>query len=1055
MDLADLVVRLRADFGDVDKKLDSVTESMDLFGESAAETGKAIDSELDAKIESLLSSGMSLAEALQHLADAAATVAPPIEAAGAAAEQAAEQMSLFDEAAHVPYADASGQLNLFTTELEPIPEAAAAGAEAVKKFGEAEEEAGHEGEHAAHGTHELLKELLEFAGIELTIEALKEFAIEAVHVYAETERVSIALGLMMDSAEEAEATIDSLKETAQELGLAFEPLLGITQRFTVLGVSAEETQRALRAAADDAALTGSNIDRVSNSIERMAQTGMASNRQLFQLRLTTADLGEVMGVSADQVTKAFRSMSLSAEDRVAIITEAIEKKFPGAAEAMANSVSGQMNRLKNSWEFALEDMGAALRPMLMEALPGLVQGMKVLVDVAITVATGIKLVTDSLVAVFTVSLTAVKGFLDTWYNLNTGKFKEAKQAAQDTWDSIKNAAKFSWDDMVKDAQTGEDALEKLWAERKKREAGEGEGKRTLPKIAIPYAEMKTEIDAEAAHQRSLLELGRIGLEARKKMGQVSAEEYLAQTKALNDQELEITRDAIRRKLAAQKESNASQINAALNKELQAAVDKNHLENAKADAKYNEERKKEEDETVAHIAKEEDKIAANTRKVYEMREKLDEEEKNDRDKAARDRVNNEMAHEQRLLDNERAVLAERVRMHLITNEERLRLEENLNQREEAMQIEALEKEKKAITDAVEYDIHQETKLAAIEARLQALRDKRDNREKVRAIQIENDAWTTLGITSDSVLKNQLTDIDNAILKLLKMGVSTRELEAAERKRLETVIQMREATGEDASKEIIALTNLQIKQDVLKHQAEGLGGVYRDFMNTAHRAFQQIGSGLADAITNSKTFGQTMMNVLHQIEKELLNLVFQFIMEQLWGALMDLTGLMGTSFGKLAQQAGVTQAAASASDVSQVIGAGAVGGAAAAASIAAIPIVGPGLAIEAGEAMMAAIISTFAPVAAFARGGDVPTDMIAMVHGGEHVVNADISAGLRGLLNAQGSLMPPTAPAGDNINLDFRGAVFGSGLSQSIVDNMMQTAIGKLRRAGGMPTKKGRL
>jgi hypothetical protein len=85
--------------------------------------------------------------------------------------------------------------------------------------------------------------------------------------------------------------------------------------------------------------------------------------------------------------------------------------------------------------------------------------------------------------------------------------------------------------------------------------------------------------------------------------------------------------------------------------------------------------------------------------------------------------------------------------------------------------------------------------------------------------------------------------------------------------------------------------------------------------------------------------------------------------------------------------------------------AVGGAAAAASIAAIPIIGPGLAIEAGIAMAAAIEATFGPavlVGAAAAGGfgELPADMNVFAHKKEMILPADIAVPLRAQLRSGG-------------------------------------------------------
>src|ERR1039458_4005855 len=103
--LADLVVKLSADFGDVESQLTGVADSLKKIGDTAVATGAELHSGMDAALQSLEDKGATLAEAMAQL-DAG------FKDVGAAAAPAAEQLNLFDEALSVPYEDATGQLNL-------------------------------------------------------------------------------------------------------------------------------------------------------------------------------------------------------------------------------------------------------------------------------------------------------------------------------------------------------------------------------------------------------------------------------------------------------------------------------------------------------------------------------------------------------------------------------------------------------------------------------------------------------------------------------------------------------------------------------------------------------------------------------------------------------------------------------------------------------------------------------------------------------------------------------------------------------------------------------
>jgi len=98
---------------------------------------------------------------------------------------------------------------------------------------------------------------------------------------------------------------------------------------------------------------------------------------------------------------------------------------------------------------------------------------------------------------------------------------------------------------------------------------------------------------------------------------------------------------------------------------------------------------------------------------------------------------------------------------------------------------------------------------------------------------------------------------------------------------------------------------------------------------------------------------------------------------------------------------TQAGQSALGVSQVLSEAGIGAAAAFASTAAIPIVGPALAPGAAAAALASIMS-FMPLASAAGGwGEVPGDQMAMVHKKEMILPAWIAQPLRQSLKSPGN------------------------------------------------------
>jgi hypothetical protein len=156
------------------------------------------------------------------------------------------------------------------------------------------------------------------------------------------------------------------------------------------------------------------------------------------------------------------------------------------------------------------------------------------------------------------------------------------------------------------------------------------------------------------------------------------------------------------------------------------------------------------------------------------------------------------------------------------------------------------------------------------------------------------------------------------------------------------------------------------------------------------FNSMERGLASDIVHWKGFSTTIKDIFSKLGEDILTMMLHSLLKPVEKLFADvLTGIAEKLLGVFI----TTKIGASAADVGEVAGAAAVGGAAAAASIAAIPIVGPALALEAGAAMYASILGVFGPLAMFKQGGDVPMDMNAMLHKNEMVLPADIAIPLR--------------------------------------------------------------
>lgn len=340
----------------------------------------------------------------------------------------------------------------------------------------------------------------------------------------------------------------------------------------------------------------------------------------------------------------------------------------------------------------------------------------------------------------------------------------------------------------------------------------------------------------------------------------------------------------------------------------------------------------------------------------------------------------------------------------------------------------------------------------------------------------------GAASAAITKLAKTDLPSAIAAyntyidaLKRTGAAIGDIYAAQEKQLQLEIQMKQSRGQSSAAEIVQLTNVQMRTQALETTSAGLGTIYKGLAQTFDQAFGLITNTLVAGITRAKTWGQVWHDSLKSIESTILTVVIGAFtkMAEAWIVTL-VTKKVADSAANVAQLAGIAKitaaqtasaaaqvasiatitAATTASiatiaaaqsaaavaakvessllDVAEVTGQAAIGGAGVAAWTAAIPIIGPGLAIEAGLAETAAIEAAFGPLATFSHGGMVPEDMLALVHKGEYFLPAHETA------------RAAAGGGGGGVNIHFYGNF--NGVTQDLVNTVMNKAITAARRAG---------
>ncbi len=211
----------------------------------------------------------------------------------------------------------------------------------------------------------LLDSLVAFAGARIAAGAIEDFAESALTAYGNIQKADISLTALTGSAAQASATIAQLEQLALNKALNFDQLLAADQRMTAFGIDTAKIPGLLESAANAAGATGLSFERVSQALIRITSSGQVAARSLVQLGINTQVLGEAMGVTSDQVTKAFKALDQT--QRIDVLTEAMSK-FDGIAEKVAASLPGQWQAVQTQLEIVFRGIGEALAPVAMQLI---------------------------------------------------------------------------------------------------------------------------------------------------------------------------------------------------------------------------------------------------------------------------------------------------------------------------------------------------------------------------------------------------------------------------------------------------------------------------------------------------------------------------------------------------------------------------------------------------------------------------------------------------------------------------------------------------------------
>ena len=178
-------------------------------------------------------------------------------------------------------------------------------------------------------------------------------------------------------------SMDTLKEKVASASAATGRSGGVVRDyFNQMGIAgvtnANLLESSFDALAGQAYRTNNSIESMESKMQTMVLTGNTSTRMLKTLGLSAEDLASVMGVSADQVSEAFKSMT--PEERLQAITKAMGDGAR-ANDMYKNSYQGLKDQANAAMAGLMGAVGQAILPVVVPALQAATNAIKFLTDV--------------------------------------------------------------------------------------------------------------------------------------------------------------------------------------------------------------------------------------------------------------------------------------------------------------------------------------------------------------------------------------------------------------------------------------------------------------------------------------------------------------------------------------------------------------------------------------------------------------------------------------------------------------------------------------------------
>ena len=186
------------------------------------------------------------------------------------------------------------------------------------------------------------------------LQQVQALAREVAGFSVQLENAGIAFGLMLKDQDKADRFINKLKEFVAVTPFQFEPALKSAQKLVAMGFQIENVIPIMRDLLDLSAVSGGNpelLNRLTLAIGQINTAGRLRGgevKQLIEAGLPVIEiLNEELGYTTEQLSDIGR-LRIPAETAITAILTGIQKRYGGASELLAQTLTGLLSTAKDN-----------------------------------------------------------------------------------------------------------------------------------------------------------------------------------------------------------------------------------------------------------------------------------------------------------------------------------------------------------------------------------------------------------------------------------------------------------------------------------------------------------------------------------------------------------------------------------------------------------------------------------------------------------------------------------------------------------------------------------